>query len=65
MDLDEVSTTLGKSLSGMLVNETDSIEYDAIAERFPPEESRSCVGRSPCFRRSRPAVSAGRGRSRS
>lgn len=27
MDLDEVSTTLGKRLSGMLVNETDSIEY--------------------------------------
>jgi hypothetical protein len=45
MDLDEVSTTLGKSLSGMLVNETDSIEYDAIAERLSPEESRSCTDR--------------------
>jgi hypothetical protein len=45
MDLDELSTTLGKRFSGKFVNETDSIEYEAIAERFPPEESRSCVGR--------------------
>ena len=45
MDPDEVSTTSGKSLSGMLVNETDSIEHDAIAERFSPEESRSCTDR--------------------
>jgi hypothetical protein len=39
MDLDELSTTLGKRFSGKFVNETDSIEYEAIAERFSSQEA--------------------------